>query len=116
MKHLAWIAAIVACILAGAAFTVSLTHSGPRGVMGPQGIQGIPGRVANVQQARYGICWTEAVQLSNGVTFVSSVDIEPPQISNGVYQCPQGETFVTIQPLPLKQLRRSNDIQDRGSE
>lgn len=96
------VAALVACVLAGAALAVSLAHAGPRGPAGPQGP---PGKAISVQQARYGVCWTYSMFTQNwsdgsSSTWVNGVNIEPPQISSGVYQCPQGETFVTIQPLP----------------
>lgn len=105
MKHLPWIAAIVACILAGAALAVALTHSGPTGLAGPAGPAGPPGRAVSVQQARYGVCWsyttfTRTYTDGSSDTWVSTISVDPPQVSNGVYQCPQGETFVTIQPLP----------------
>lgn len=91
-----------------AALYISLTHSGPigptgamgmRGFTGSQGPMGPPGKQANAIQLRYGICWTTSYDPTYLV--VSNVTISSPQINNGVYQCPQNETFVSIQPGPL---------------
>ena len=92
----------VACMLAGAALAVSLTHTGPRGpqgaagARGPQGRAGDPGKSA--QSARLGICWSEASQYNNGVSWIDAISIDQPVLSNGVYTCPQGDTFVSIVP------------------
>lgn len=49
------IAAIVACILAGAALAVSVTHAGPQGARGPQGVPGRQGQTGrNAQVAHLG--------------------------------------------------------------
>lgn len=101
MKHLTLVAALVACVLAGAALAVSLMHAGPSGPRGLRGAPGPPGRSVSVKQQHYGICWqSTSGGDGTGYYWVQSVSIDPPQISNGVYQCPQGETFVSIQPLP----------------
>lgn len=98
------VAALFACMLAGAALAVSLMHSGPAGrtgppgPTGPAGPQGNPGKSA--QQSRFGICWVQNIQDSGGVVYVSGMSIDPAQIVSGVYQCPQGETFVSIVPAP----------------
>lgn len=93
------IASAVACVLAGAALAVSLTHSGPRGPEGPRGPQGQagnPGKAAQV--ARLGICWSDAYQDSGGLSWIDSLSIDQPILSNGVYTCPQGDTFVSTVP------------------
>lgn len=106
MKHLAWIAALVACALAGAALAVALVHAGPPGrpgARGPAGPPGPRGQAVTARQSRYGVCWSYTTQTSSDgtATWVTGVTVDSPQISNGVYQCPQGETFTTIQPLPV---------------
>lgn len=101
MRHLTWIAALVACALAGASLAVAFTHSGPAGPSGQRGPAGPPGKAPSVTRDRYGVCWDATYGgTGTGYNWVQTVTIDPPQISNGVYQCPQGETFVTIQPLP----------------
>lgn len=105
VNKLAAIAALVACILAGAALAVSLTHTGPRGRAGFTGPQGPPGKEASAAKARYGVCWTSASftqTFSDGTTatWISSVDVSSPQLVAGVYQCPSGEQFVSIVPIP----------------
>jgi hypothetical protein len=100
---------VAAVALAAAALAVSVLHAGPAGPRGSQGPagpqgqtgrQGDPGRTA--QTSRFGVCWTYSTQTgSDGVTtWVTSVDISAPQLVAGVYQCPQGETFVSIVPQP----------------
>lgn len=72
---------IIACILAGAALAVSLTHAGPRGlrgttgVRGPQGVQGQQGPAGPAGQdgqtpyTSYDqVCWTTATNQQTGVT------------------------------------------------
>ncbi len=91
----------VACILTGAALAVSLLHAGPtgpRGFQGPAGPQGNAGKAA--QTARLGLCWSESLQDNGGVTWVNGVSIDQPVLQDGVYTCPQGDTFVSIVPQP----------------
>ena len=96
----------VACVLAGAALAVCLLHAGPQGPQGPPGVrgpsgpQGDPGRAA--QASRFGICWSEFTQTGSGEVWVSSISIDQPVISSGVYTCPQGDTFVSIVPQPAQ--------------
>ena len=90
-----------ACVLAGAALAFSLTHTGPRGPQGPTGPQGHTGKAA--QASRFGVCWeapafTQDWADGSSDTWVSYVSIDQPQLQNGVYACPQGETFVSIVP------------------
>jgi hypothetical protein len=89
------ICATLACILAGAALAVSLTHSGPRGLQGPAGPQGTTGR--NAQIAHLGLCW----QFTNDTTTgdVSGVYLGAPTLSDGVPSCPSGQ-FISIVPQP----------------
>jgi hypothetical protein len=93
-----------ALVLAGAALAVSLTHHGPAGARGLQGIQGPPGKTGatgqQAQTARLGICWstTTSQDSYSSSWYVDSVDVSSPQIVGGVYQCPQGDTFVTVVP------------------
>ncbi len=95
------IAAAVAAILAAAAVAVALTHGGPAGPRGPQGAPGNAGKAA--QTARLGICWSDSVFTQtwadgSSSSWVNGVSLDQPQLSNGVYTCPQGETFVSIVP------------------
>lgn len=96
-----------ALALAVAALALSLTHAGPAGRAGPAGPRGATGpagtagRNADPARYRYGVCWTDYTTTSGTVTWVTSVDIEPAQVVSGVYQCPQGETFVSIVPQPI---------------
>jgi hypothetical protein len=96
------VASTVACVLAGAALAASLTHTGPRGMTGPQGTAGAAGRTGNpglsAVTAHLGICWTTTTQTSDETSWINSVMVQSPQITNGVYQCPDGETFVPIVP------------------
>jgi len=92
------IASITAAILAVAALVVALTHAGPRGATGPQGNTG-----QAAQTARLGICWSDSVFTqtwadSSSSTWVNGVSLDQPRLSNGVYTCPAGETFVSIVP------------------
>ena len=106
------VASIVACVLAGMALAVSLTHSGPRGYDGPPGPQGPAGprgatgsAGTSATQQRLGICWTATASsplLTAGYEAVQYVSVDQAIYSNGVYTCPQGETFVSIVPGPAK--------------
>jgi len=95
------IAAAVAAILAVAAMAVALTHAGP---VGPRGLQGAPGNAGSAAQtARLGICWSDTIFTQtwtdgSSSTWVSSVSLDQPVLSDGVYTCPQGDTFVSIMP------------------
>lgn len=100
----ATVPSIVACAISAAALAATLTHHGPAGPPGPRGATGpagAAGRNADPTRYRYGVCWTEYTSTSGTVSWVTSVDIEPAQIVSGVYQCPQGMTFVSIVPQPL---------------
>jgi hypothetical protein len=93
------IASTIACILAGAALAVSLTHggpAGPRGSRGPQGQHGTTGHAAQV--ARLGICWNDTYQTSGTSEWVTSIAITAPLVNDGVYTCVQGATFTSIVP------------------
>jgi hypothetical protein len=94
------VAGSAACVLAGAALAVSLMHAGPAGPRGAAGPRGTAGQDA--ARARYGVCWSYATQASadGSVSWVTSVSIDPAQLASGVYQCPMGETFVSIVPAP----------------
>jgi hypothetical protein len=97
--------AVFACLLSGAALAVSLTHPGPRGAQGPPGRQGDAGTAA--QTARLGICWSDSIFTQtwadgSASTWVNGVSLDQPVLSNGVYTCPQGETFVSIVPQPTQ--------------
>ncbi len=50
-----------------------------------------------------GVCWNANYQTSSdgSTAWVSGISISPAQIQNGVYQCPSGETFVSIVPQPV---------------
>lgn len=88
------VCATVACILAGAALAVSLTHTGPRGVMGPVGPQGSTGHNATV--AHLGVCWNMETYLNNGGTnFLGAMTA--PVLTDGVPSCPTGQ-FVSVVP------------------
>lgn len=97
----------VACALAGAALAVSLIHHGPAGPPGARGPRGSAGAQGNAgksaAESRLGVCWeasnfTQTWADGSSSNWVSSVTIDQPQLSNGVYVCPQGETFVSIVP------------------
>jgi hypothetical protein len=95
---------VLACALSGAALAVSLMHvgpAGPRGPQGPAGSQGNAGKAAHT--ARLGICWNQVTspQLSGlGYTAVEYVSIDQATYADGVYACPQGDSFVSIVPQP----------------
>ena len=94
---------LVACLLAGAALGVSMAHAGPRGPQGPAGPRGPQGPTAQFRAQRLGVCWSSSdftQDWADGTsdTWVSSVSLDQPQLANGVYQCPQGETFVPVVP------------------
>jgi hypothetical protein len=95
-----------ACALAGAALAVSLLHAGPRGPQGPVGSRGPAGPQGNAgkaaQTARLGLCWSESFQNSGTVTWVDGISLDQPVLSDGVYTCPQGDTFVSIVPQPTQ--------------
>ena len=96
--------AAFACALAGAALAVALLHAGPRGTAGAPGRQGPQGNAgAAAQTARLGICWSDSVFTQtwadgSSSTWVNGVSLDQPQLTNGVYTCPPGETFVSIVP------------------
>ena len=94
-------ASIAAAILAAAALVVALTHAGPRGATGAPGLRGNTGKAA--QTARLGICWSDSIFTQtwadgSSSTWVNGVSLDQPELSNGVYICPAGETFVSIVP------------------
>lgn len=103
---IAKVASIAAVVLSVAALAVAVTHQGPRGLDGPRGPQGTagnPGRSA--QTSRFGICWSAPVftydaGAGSSYNWVSSVSIDAPVLSNGVFTCPQGDTFTSIVPQP----------------
>lgn len=93
------IASTVACVPAGAALAVSLTHHGPAGPRGPQGQQGPQGNAGKAATtARFGVCWSDAYQNSSTVSWADAVSIDQPVLSDGVYTCPQGDSFVSVVP------------------
>jgi hypothetical protein len=99
------IASTIACVLAGAALAVSLTHAGPRGLAGPHGQAGPAGKNGSTAQsavtARLGTCW-KAPATSNGAgaVRVTWVSISQPVLADGVCTCPDGSTFTSIVPAP----------------
>jgi hypothetical protein len=91
------IASTVAAVLAGAALATALTSSGPRGVQGPAGKAGTTTQSA--QTARLGICYGDTWgTTTDGTSYVTTVSIASPVLSDGVYQCPQGLTFTSVVP------------------
>jgi hypothetical protein len=80
MKAYVAVCATVACILAGAALAVSLTHSGPRGLTGPIGPPGQTGR--NAEVAHLGMC----MDLDSTGSYVQVVT--SPVAVDGVPSCP----------------------------
>lgn len=98
--------ALGAAVLAAVALAVSLTHHGPAGATGPAGPRGATGQAGQAGKAataaRLGICWQAQQTNGNGAVWVQYVSIDPAQLSDGVYQCPSGEQFVSIVPTPQK--------------
>lgn len=92
------VVSVIAAMLAGAALAVSLLHAGPAGRAGTPGPPGPAGKAAAAVRLRYGVCWIANYQTSGGLTWVDSLSIDSAQVTDGVYQCPQGETFVSIVP------------------
>lgn len=107
------VAAGLGVALGGAALAVSLTHAGPvgpagvagrNGAVGPAGPPGPAGATGQAAQtARLGVCWNAPLFTQNWAdgtsdTWVSSVSLDAPQLTNGVYTCPQGEQFVSVVP------------------
>ena len=46
--------------------------------------------------ARLGVCWSST---QDSTTFdIQSIQLSSPVVSGGVYQCPSGETFVSVVP------------------
>jgi hypothetical protein len=86
MKLYVAITSTLACILALAALTVSITHAEPV--------------TSQAQTARLGFCWESDYQqvLSGGASFVENMNITPANLSDGVYACPDGEVFVSVVP------------------
>jgi hypothetical protein len=66
----------------------------------PQAPLDPPGKAVQAQQQRYGICWQADYQTQNGATWAYLIDISAPEVEDGVHQCSQGETFVSIVPEP----------------
>lgn len=92
------IASTVAAVLAGAALTVSLTHSGPQGMTGPRGIQGPQGVTGkNAQIAHLGLCWDLPNEIAAGTSDNYQEGITAPVLTDGVPSCPIG-SFVSIVP------------------
>jgi hypothetical protein len=87
------ICATLACILAGAALAVSLTHAGPRGLRGPEGPQGATGR--NAEIAHLGFCYQS--NYDSTTSDVSGIYIGAPALTDGVPSCPNGQ-FISIVP------------------
>jgi hypothetical protein len=95
------IASAVACVFAGAALAVSLTHHGPDGPRGPSGPRGQIGQTGqNAEVAHLGVCWQYAYDSTTGD--VSSVSLSAPDLTDGVPSCPSG-SFISIVPQPLAQ-------------
>jgi hypothetical protein len=100
------VVSVVAAVVAGAALAVSLLHLGPAGPRGGPGPRGPAGKAASAGRERLGVCWSAPVFTQTWADgsasyWVSSVTIDPAQITDGVYQCPQGETFTSIMPAPV---------------
>jgi hypothetical protein len=98
------IVSVCAVGAAVAAITVSFLHTSQRGPTGPQGRAGPQGSIGkSAQLSRLGICWSAPASpslASDGVSGVGYVDIESAILDNGVYTCPQGDTFVSVVPQP----------------
>jgi ABC-type Na+ efflux pump permease subunit len=60
--------------------------------------------VSSANLAHLGICWDASYGTTseNDGPYAESVDVESPIVSNGVYSCPQGDTYVTIVPQVSK--------------
>lgn len=103
---IAKVASIAAVLLSVTALAVSLTRAGlrgPEGPAGPPGVAGNPGKSA--QTSRFGICWNAPIftydtGAGNSYNWVSSMSIDTPVLSDGVFTCPQGDTFTSIVPQP----------------
>jgi|SRR5579859_738855 len=98
------IASLVALGLAAFATVLSIFHGGPPGQQGPRGPVGPQGNAGKAAQlARLGICWeaTDSTSLQAlSYDAIAYMDIEPAIVSDGVYTCPQGMTFVSVVPGP----------------
>lgn len=99
MRYFTATVAVVACILAGTALGVSVSHEGPRGPQGPAGPQGQTGRAA--ETAHLGVCWNMENVIDNAVTADPANPyaggISTPVLTDGVPSCPVGQ-FVSIVP------------------
>lgn len=94
---------IIACAVAGAALGVALGHAGARGPQGPPGARGATGSVGKAAQvARLGICWNDTSTYSDieQQVIINSLEIDPPVVQDGVYTCPNGDSFVSVVPNP----------------
>ena len=69
--------------------------------------QGVTQQVAQAQatataaqDARLGVCYsfTSGYTDNNGNWVQSSLSMNPPEDNNGVYDCPNGETFASVVP------------------
>jgi hypothetical protein len=54
----------------------------------------------NANLARLGICWSASYQSNNGISWIDSMTVDQAVSTNGVYTCPQGDTFVSVVPQP----------------
>ncbi len=77
-------------IAAIAATAISLSHAGPAGPQGKQGIQGD-------SSTDLGVCLATSNQISNGIVWITDVQITTPEKSGNGWSCPQG-TFVSVRP------------------
>jgi hypothetical protein len=57
----------------------------------------------NAINAHEGICYSVNYTNGNGVEWVSDVVITPPTVDNGVYECDNGETYVSVTPAAAGQ-------------
>ena len=58
----------------------------------------------NAINAHEGICYNVNYSDGDGVDWVSSVAITPPNVDNGVYECENGATYVSVTPTAANQL------------
>lgn len=93
-----WVA-MLACLMAGIAAGIGLTHAGPRGPRGFEGPQGNTGQ--NAEIAHLGLCATYDTETLDNynppVTVITNVNIYAPIITDGVPNCPNG-SFISIVP------------------
>jgi hypothetical protein len=91
-------------IVSHAAFPASKGATGPTGKQGPvgqAGPTGPAGNAANLNLSNIGYCINVQYQFGS-VSYVNSVDITAPVLTNGTQSCPNG-TFTPLQPTTPSQ-------------